>query len=75
MKLAASNGISTREAPLELDGVEGWSECFITSTSRHVMPVTAIDGRPVGWGRPGLLTARLSRLFEEFFTATVACRA
>jgi branched-subunit amino acid aminotransferase/4-amino-4-deoxychorismate lyase len=56
-----------REAPLALAGVSRWSECFITSTSRHVMPVTTLDGRPVGDGGVGPLTRRLAAIFEEYF--------
>ena len=35
------------------------SECFITSVSREVLPVTRIDGQPVGEGRPGPVSLRL----------------
>ncbi len=35
-------------------------EVFITSTAGGVMPVTRIDGKPVGDGKPGELTARLN---------------
>ena len=34
-------------------------EAFTTSSIREVMPVVAIDGRPVGDGRPGPAAARL----------------
>ncbi len=53
--------------PWLLADVSRWSECFITSTSRHVMPVTTLDGRPVGDGRVGPLTRRLAALFEDYF--------
>ena len=33
-----------RETALPVDEMAEWDECFITSTSRHVMPVTAVDG-------------------------------
>jgi branched-subunit amino acid aminotransferase/4-amino-4-deoxychorismate lyase len=55
------------EAPLALADSSFWSECFITSTSRHVMPVTTLDGRPVGDGRVGSLTRRLAAIFEGYF--------
>lgn len=49
-----------REAELyELD------EAFVTSTSLSVMPVTSIDGRPVGDGARGPVTGRIQRLFDE----------
>jgi branched-subunit amino acid aminotransferase/4-amino-4-deoxychorismate lyase len=65
--LSQGHDCAIQEAPLALDGVAGWSEAFITSTSRHVMPVTALDGRRVGNGRVGPVTQRLAALFEAYF--------
>jgi branched-subunit amino acid aminotransferase/4-amino-4-deoxychorismate lyase len=64
---AGERGLAIREAPLALTDLPRWAECFITSTSRHVMPVTAVDGRPVGDGRVGPVTRRLAAIFEENF--------
>jgi D-alanine transaminase len=70
--LAAGGGIPLAEAPLPLAELPHWDECFITSTSRHVMPVTAIDGRPVGTGHVGSITRRLTGLFESYFAKHTA---
>ena len=67
VSLSQGHECAIREAPLALADVSRWSECFITSTSRHVMPVTTLDGRPVGDGRVGPLTRRLAALFEDYF--------
>jgi branched-chain amino acid aminotransferase len=40
-------------------------ECFITSASRGVLPVVAIDEVTIGSGRPGSATAEIRRRFEE----------
>ena len=40
-------------------------EVFLTSTVRGVAPVTSVDGRPVGDGRPGPVTRRVAALYEE----------
>lgn len=69
MDLAGRHGLIIREAPLALADLPRWQECFITSTSRHVMPITAVDGRPVGDGRVGPLTQRLAAIFEAYFRA------
>jgi len=74
MALARAAGIHVREMRLPLDEIAGWDECFITSTNRHVMPVTRIDGRLVGDGKVGPLTRRLSELFEANFEAQVGAR-
>ena len=65
-------GIPFQEARLPLAEIGQWEECFITSTSRHVMPVSVIDGRPVGTGEVGPLTTRLAALFEDYFADSLA---
>lgn len=75
LELADQDGVPIREALLPLAALSRWSECFITSSSRHVMPVTLIDGRPVGDGRVGPLTRRLNALFEAYFTQTTGVRS
>jgi branched-subunit amino acid aminotransferase/4-amino-4-deoxychorismate lyase len=72
--LAAGNGIPLEQTALPLSSISVWQECFITSTSRHIMPVTRIDGQPVGDGRVGSLTRRISALFEAFFAAYTHAR-
>lgn len=72
--LAAQNGIPLAQTKLPVSGISGWQECFITSTSRHIMPVTRIDGQPVGDGRVGPLTQRVSALFEAYFAAHTQAR-
>ena len=40
-------------------------ECFLTGTAAEVIPVTKIDGRPVGAGKPGPITRQLMGDFAE----------
>jgi branched-subunit amino acid aminotransferase/4-amino-4-deoxychorismate lyase len=73
MVLARSHGFEVREAGLPVTDLNRWTECFITSTSRHVMPITTVDGRPIGEGEVGPLTRRLTALYEDLFArATTA---
>ena len=71
IRLAHENEIDLAEAELPVEAIDGWSEAFITSTSRHIMPVTAINARPVGSGEVGPLTRRLHDLFETYFVSQV----
>lgn len=71
IRLAQENGVVLEEGELPQAGIGGWQECFITSTSRHVMPVTSIDGRPVDSGEVGPVTQRLHDLFEGYFKSQV----
>jgi len=72
VSLSQGHACAIREAPLALADISRWSECFITSSSRHVMPVTTLDGRPVGDGCMGPLTRRLAALFEDYFRSQCA---
>ncbi len=49
---------------ISLDRIERLDEAFITSTTRAVLPVTKIDGRPVGDGQPGQITKKIMKLYE-----------
>lgn len=40
-------------------------ECFLTSTTRQIVPVTTIDGNPVGDGKPGKTTLSLLQLLRK----------
>ncbi len=65
LDLARGEGIKTREAlipPAELSTAD---ECFITNTTVEIMPVTKIDGKPVGSGKPGPVTKRLLKAYQN----------
>ncbi len=53
-------GVPVREAILTDADLATAEEMFITSTTRGVLPVTLLDGRPVGSGRPGPVTGVLA---------------
>lgn len=64
LQLAREAGLPAREARLRPEDLAAADELFITSTAREVLPVTALDGRPVGDGRVGPATTRLGALFR-----------
>jgi D-alanine transaminase len=41
------------------------AEAFLTSSSAFVLPVTRIDGKPVGTGKPGPITQRLRQIYLQ----------
>jgi branched-chain amino acid aminotransferase len=60
LALARAEGTTCREADfLSPDELRAADEVFITSAARGVLPVTAVDGRPVAAGNPGPVTRRL----------------
>lgn len=58
-ELAAALQLPLQETPLTRHDLYNADEAFMTSTLREVMPVTWIDGRRIGTGRPGPVTKRL----------------
>lgn len=56
-------GKAARECDFTLAQVYSADEAFVTGTLGGVTPVTRIDGRPIGDGRPGPLTAKASELY------------
>ena len=40
-------------------------ECFLTGTAAEIVPVATLDGRPVGSGKPGPVTLKLTEEFRK----------
>lgn len=55
------------QAP-HIDDVPGLLEAFLTSSSRGVIPIVEIDGRPIGDGAVGEYTLKLRRAYERWVT-------
>lgn len=60
---ARSAGVDVRECDFTLAEVYSADEAFVTGTLGGVTPVTRIDGRQIGTGRAGPVTARVSDLY------------
>ncbi len=65
LELAAELGIPYGESPLRLEDLDSAREAFVTNSVAGVMPVVAVDCRPVGRGTPGPITRRLRSAYEE----------
>jgi branched-chain amino acid aminotransferase len=65
IELCGELGIPVTSAPLSVEALRGADEVFITSTAGGIMPVSRVDGMPVGNGHPGALTARLGELYWQ----------
>lgn len=62
--------IRFEERLFTLEEVKAAREVFIASASSFVMPVTKVDGEPIGDGTPGPLAKRLRELYFRFAEAT-----
>jgi branched-chain amino acid aminotransferase len=64
--LARANGIEARELSfLSPEKLRSADEAFLTSAIRGILPVTKVDGAPVGDGRPGPVTRKLLGLYRR----------
>jgi D-alanine transaminase len=63
LELARRDGIEVVERPFSLDEAHGAREAALSSTSSWLLPVTAIDARPVSNGMPGHIVRRLMALY------------
>ena len=65
LELCAANDIPNRETDISLTDVYGADEMFCTGTMGELASVTTVDGRTIGDGTAGPITARLSELFAR----------
>jgi branched-chain amino acid aminotransferase len=63
LALAAEAGLGCDVRDLSLTRFYTADEVFVTGTMGGLVPVTAIDGRRIGGGTPGPVTARLAGLY------------
>ena len=61
--IADALDLRIEERPFSLAQARRAAEAFSTSSSNFLLPVTAIDGRAIGNGRPGPITAKLLRAY------------
>jgi branched-chain amino acid aminotransferase len=65
LSIARDAGVPAEEGEYRESEIVSADEVFITSTLQEIVPVTRLDGRPVGQGKPGSLTRRLHELFRS----------
>lgn len=70
MELAKARGIEVLERDLGLFDLYTGDEVFVTGTAAEVAPVTKVDGRIIGGGKPGPITGDLMAAFKELTQTT-----
>ena len=66
MERAPSLGIRVREGPIQLDKLPDVQELFLSGTTTEVMPISKVDNKLVGDGRPGPVTRQLQDAFKRW---------
>lgn len=65
LPLAQDMGLAIEERAFSVEELFAAREAFVTSATTVVMPVVEVDGRKIGDGRPGALTAELRKRYVE----------
>ena len=64
LDLAAALGVPTEEAALPLEALHRADEAFLSSTTREVQAIAAVDGQPLA-AAPGPVTSMLRAAFAD----------
>jgi branched-chain amino acid aminotransferase len=62
---AAAGLLNIRLSAPRVDELDRFSECFLSSASRGIVPIVSVDGTRIGDGRPGRLTQSLMARYEQ----------
>lgn len=63
LRIASNLGWTIATTPLSLDDLMRSDEAFFTGTAAEVVPITEVDGQPIGNGRPGPFTRTIQKIF------------
>ncbi len=66
LELAAASGIPCEVRRVMKEEVFAADELLLTSSTKEVLAITQLDGKPVGTGKPGPMFARLHALYQDF---------
>jgi len=66
LEIAAHSGIPYVVRDITAAEVKAADELLLTSSTREVLPIVALDERPVGDGQPGAMARRLAAAYQDF---------
>ncbi|HET7763645.1 MAG TPA: D-amino acid aminotransferase [Burkholderiales bacterium] len=66
LEILRSNGILHEVRPVKESELRSADEVWVTSSSREVLPITTLDGKPVGPGKPGPVGLRVHALYQQY---------
>ena len=79
LELMEASGVSHKVCAVSEQQLRGANEIWLTSSSKEVLAVTTLDGKPVGHGdaagRPGPFFRRVHALYQEYKTNVMRASA
>ncbi len=65
-KLAAQGALKLQVRPVTEAQLRGADEVWLSSSTKEVLAVTTLDGKPVGDGKPGPVFRRMHSAYQEY---------
>ncbi|MGZ5032295.1 MAG: D-amino acid aminotransferase [Usitatibacter sp.] len=66
VRLAAEGALELQIRPVAEAEVRAADEVWLSSSTKEVLAVTTLDGKPVGTGKPGPIFRRMHALYQDF---------
>jgi D-alanine transaminase len=66
LELAAAAGVPIELRAISEQEVRSADELWVTSSTKEVLAVVTLDGKPVGSGKPGAVFRKIHQAFQEF---------
>jgi D-alanine transaminase len=75
LELADREGMPHAVRPIPAGELRGADEIWLTSSTKEILAVTSLDGKPVGSGKPGPLYRRMIALYQAYKHAVMRRKA
>ncbi len=66
LNLIRTEGYDLEERAFSVEEAKAAKEAFLTSSTSLVLPITELDGQPIGNGHPGILTGKLRQHYIDY---------
>ncbi|MEK6686492.1 MAG: D-amino acid aminotransferase [Pseudomonadota bacterium] len=66
LELVAAHQIAHEIREISETEIRTADEILLTSSTKEIMPITCLDGKPVGHGKPGELFTQLHALYQQY---------
>ena len=66
LELARAHNVPCAEEAVSESALRTADEIWMTSSTKEILAITRLDGKPVGNGKPGPMHARLLTLYKEY---------
>ncbi len=64
--LASKNGLEVSEENITPERLKKADECFLTSSTKEIVPIIKVDETLIGTGKPGAKTQNLHQIYKKF---------